>query len=60
MLQSVTCIQHHQHKVVDIVDLRTRQRVVTDSLTAKRSSPVEIHKCLRIMYGKNVIDVSSV
>jgi hypothetical protein len=46
--------------MADAVDIRTRQRVVIKSLTAGSSSPIEIHRCLRRMYGEEKIDVSSV
>jgi hypothetical protein len=47
-----------QWKIVDVVDILNREKAVT--LTAKGSSLIEIHGCLRSMYGEDAIDVSSV
>jgi hypothetical protein len=41
------------------VDVCTRQRVVIEFLTAEASSPIEIHRLLRSMYGEDAMDVSS-
>jgi hypothetical protein len=37
----------------------TRQRVVVEFRTVECSSPIQIHRCLRSMYGEDAIDVSS-
>ena len=42
------------------MDARTGQRVVTEFLTAEGSSPTDIHKRLRSVYGEDDTDVSSV
>ena len=36
-----------------------KQRVVTKFLTVKASSPIEIHRCQKIGYNEDAIDVSS-
>jgi hypothetical protein len=41
------------------VYVRTGPRVVTEFLTAEDSSPIEIHRRLRSVYGVDVIHVSS-
>jgi transposase len=46
--------------MADVVDVRTRQRAVIEFLTAEGSSPIEIHRRLRSVYGEDAIDVSSV
>ena len=40
--------------------VRTRQRVVTEFITAEGFSPIEVHRRLRSVYGEDAIDVSSV
>ena len=42
------------------MDVRTRQRVVIEFLTAEGSRPIEIHRRLRSVYGEDAVDVSSV
>jgi len=42
-----------------VVDVHTRQRVVTEFLTAEGSSLIEIHRCLKNMYGEDATDVHS-
>jgi hypothetical protein len=49
-----------QCKMADVVDVRTGQRVVIKFLTSKVFSPIEIHRQLRIMYGEDATNVSSV
>lgn len=44
---------------MDIVDVRTRQRMVIEFFTAEGSSPVEIHVLLRSVCGDDTIDVNS-
>jgi transposase len=46
--------------MADVVDVRTRQRVVTKFLVAKGSSPIDIHRRLRSVYSEDAIDVISV
>jgi len=46
--------------MADNLALQTRQRVVTQLLTAEGSSPLEIHTRLGSVYCEDVIDVSSV
>jgi hypothetical protein len=41
------------------VDIYSWRRVVIELLTAGDSSPVEIRRCLRSVYGAETIDVSS-
>jgi hypothetical protein len=45
--------------LADVVDVGTRQRVVTEFLTTEDSSPIEIHRRLRSVCGEDAIDVSS-
>ncbi|GFG36778.1 hypothetical protein Cfor_01985 [Coptotermes formosanus] len=47
LLQSVTCIQHHQYKMVDVVGICTKQRVMIEFLAVEGHSPIVIHRCLR-------------
>jgi hypothetical protein len=42
------------------VDVRSRQRMVLEFLTAEGSSTIKIHERLRNMEGKNVMHVGSV
>jgi transposase len=46
--------------MADVVDVRSRQRVVIEFLTAEGSSPIKIHRRLRSVFGEDTIDVSSV
>ena len=46
--------------MADVVDIRTKQCVVIKFLTAEGSSPIEIHRRLRSVYGEDAIDVTSV
>lgn len=46
--------------MADDLGIHTRQRVVTQLLTAEGSSPLEIHTRLRSVYCEDAIDVSSV
>jgi hypothetical protein len=46
--------------MVNVVDICIGQRVVIEFLTAEGSSPIEIHRCLRSVYGEDAIDVSLV
>jgi hypothetical protein len=41
------------------VDIYSWQKVVIELLTAGETSPIEIHRCLRSVYGAETIDVSS-
>ena len=43
-----------------VVDVCTRQRVDIEFLTAEGSSPIEIRRCLRGMFGEVAIDCASV
>jgi hypothetical protein len=45
--------------MVHVVDVRTRQRAEIESLTAEGSSPIEIHRYLRSMFGEDAIDCAS-
>jgi hypothetical protein len=45
--------------MADVVDVRTRQRVVIEFLTAESSSPIEIHRRLISVYVEDAIDVGS-
>jgi len=58
--QSVTCVQQSTVQKADVVDVRTRHRVVTEFLTAEGCSPTEIHRLFRSVYGKSATDVSTV
>jgi hypothetical protein len=42
-----------------VVDLCTRQRVEIEFFTAEGCSPIEIHRCLRSMFGEDAIDCAS-
>jgi hypothetical protein len=42
-----------------VVDVRTKQRVVTGFLTAEGSNQIQIHRHLGSAYSKDAIDVSS-
>jgi len=42
------------------VDVRNGQTVMIELNTAEGSSPIEIYKCMRIVYGEDTIDVGSV
>lgn len=53
------CSTQTQCKMVDVVDIYTRHRVVTEFLTADGSSLTEIQRCLRSTCGDDAIDVSS-
>ena len=46
--------------MVRAVVVCARQRVEIEFLTAEGSSPVEIHRCLRSMFGEVAIDCASV
>jgi len=41
------------------VDARNGQTVMIELNTVEGSSPIEIYKCMRIVYGKDTIDVGS-
>ena len=51
--------QSHVFIAVADVDIFSRQRVVTELLTAGGCSPSEIRTCVRSMCGAETIDVSS-
>ena len=42
------------------MDVRNGQTVMIELNTAEGSSPIEIYKCMRIVYGEDTIDVGSV
>jgi len=42
------------------VDLNTRQRMLTELLTAEGSRPVQIHRRLRSLCGEDTIEIRSV
>jgi hypothetical protein len=46
--------------MADIVDVRTRQRVVIEFLNVEGSIPIETHRHLTSVYGEDAVDVSSV
>jgi transposase len=46
--------------MTDVVDVNTRQRMVTELLTAEGSSPIEVHRRLRSVYGEDAVEISSV
>ena len=43
-----------------VVDMRTGRRVIIEFLPEEGSSLIEIHICLRCVYGEVVVCVSSV
>jgi hypothetical protein len=45
--------------MANFVDFRTGQRAAIEFPTAEGSSPIEIHRRLRSVYGDDGIDVSS-
>jgi hypothetical protein len=53
---SHVCSTQPQCRMVDVVDVYTRQRVVNEFLTEEGSSPIEIHKHLRSMYVEYATD----
>jgi len=42
------------------VGARNGQRVMIELYTAEGASPIEIYRCMRIVYGDDTIDVGSV
>ena len=46
--------------MTEVVDVGTGQRVIIESLPADSSSPIEIHRCLRSVYGDVAVCVNSV
>ena len=42
------------------MDVNTRQRMLTELLTAEGSRPVQIHRRLSSVYGEDAVEVSSV
>jgi hypothetical protein len=40
-----------------VVDVHTRQRVLTEFLTMEGSGLIEIYRCLKSMYGEEAMDV---
>ena len=60
MLQSVVCVQNSSSaKWVDVVRVRTGQRMLIDFRTVEVSILIQIHRCQRSMYCEDVIDVNS-
>jgi hypothetical protein len=53
------CSSQKQCKILDVVDIHTRQRVVIEFLTADGSSSIQIHRCLSRACGDDATDVSS-
>ena len=41
-------------------DIRFKQRVVTEFLTAEKRPPIEIHRRMQAVYGDQCVDVSIV
>ena len=60
VLQPVTCSQHSSSAMADVVDVNTRQRMVTELLTAEGSGPIEVHRRLRSVCGEDAVEISSV
>jgi len=56
----VTRVQQSTVQKADVVDVRTRHRVVTEFLTAEGCSPTEIPRLFSSVYGKSATDVSTV
>lgn len=48
---SFPCSTQWHCKMAVVVDVRTRQRMVTEFSTEESSSPTEIYRCVRSMYG---------
>ncbi|PNF39140.1 hypothetical protein B7P43_G01322 [Cryptotermes secundus] len=46
--------------MVSDTEVRTKQRCVTEFLTAKQISPNDIHRCFLKVYGDDTVDVSTV
>jgi hypothetical protein len=46
--------------MADVVDANTKQRMVTELLTVEGSSPIEIHRHMRSVYGEDAIDIGKV
>jgi hypothetical protein len=46
--------------MADVLDIRSRQKVVTKFLTADEPTPAEIHTYLRSVCGEDAIDARSV
>lgn len=45
--------------MADVVDVLTRQKVMTELVTAEGCNPIQIHRCLKTMHGEDAIDISS-
>jgi hypothetical protein len=46
--------------MADDVGIRARQRMVIEFLGTEGSSPIDIHRRLRSIYGEDVMDISSI
>jgi hypothetical protein len=46
--------------MTDAVHIHTRQRVVTEFHSEEGSRSIQIHRCLKSVYGEDATDVSSV
>jgi hypothetical protein len=46
--------------MAEVVDVRTGKRVIIEFLPEEGSSPIKIHRCLRSVFVKVAVRVSSV
>jgi hypothetical protein len=51
---------HKQFRMADVIDTCMKQRAVTKFLTAEEVGPIEMYRCLNIVYGEHTVDVSTV
>ena len=61
-LSSITYhLEHPVHiEMEEFSDIRFKQRVVTEFLTAEKRPPIEIHRRMQAVYGDQCVDVSIV
>jgi hypothetical protein len=43
---------------MNVLDIHAKQRVLSELFTVEDSSLIEVHICLRSVYGEDAIDVS--